>query len=54
MKSKGKAILERIKTLEEAITKGREYLENGAHADWQMFQPLFVKKMPGRKGIATT
>ncbi len=51
MKSKEKAILERIKTLEEAITKGREYLESGAHADWQMFQPLFVKKMRDGKAL---
>lgn len=45
MKPKEKAILDRIKKIEEAITKGREYLESGAHADWHGFQPLFLKKM---------
>jgi hypothetical protein len=51
MKPKEKAILERIKTLEEAITRGREYLESGAHADWTGFQPLFVKKMRNGKAL---
>jgi hypothetical protein len=45
MKPKEKAILDRIKKLEEAITKAREYLESGAHADWHGFRPLFVPKM---------
>ena len=51
MKPKEKAILDRIKTLEEAITKGREYLESGAYADWIGFQPLFVKKMRDGKAL---
>jgi hypothetical protein len=42
--SKKRAILDRIKHLEEAITKGREYLESGAHAQWQGFRPLFAAK----------
>jgi hypothetical protein len=45
MKPEERAILDRIKTLEEAIIKGREYLESGAHADWHGFRPLFVPKM---------
>ena len=32
MNSKTKAIADRIRRLEEAIAKGREYLEFGAHA----------------------
>jgi hypothetical protein len=51
MKPKERAILERIKTLEEAITKGREYLESGAHADWHGFRPLFVPKMRDGKAL---
>ncbi|QEH38714.1 hypothetical protein OJF2_73200 [Aquisphaera giovannonii] len=49
MKSKEEAILDRIKRLEEAIAKGREYLETGAHADWHGFRPLFVRKMKDGK-----
>jgi hypothetical protein len=45
MNSKKKAVLDRIKHLEDAITKGREYLEGGQHAKWHGFQPLFVDKV---------
>ncbi len=51
MKPKEKAILDRIKDLEEAITKGREYLESGAHADWHGFRPVFVTKMKDGKAL---
>jgi hypothetical protein len=51
MKPKERAILDRIKTLEEAIIKGREYLESGAHADWTGFQPWFAKKMRDGKAL---
>jgi hypothetical protein len=51
MKPEEKAILDRIKKIEEAITKGREYLESGAHAYWHGFQPLFVKKMRDGKAL---
>jgi hypothetical protein len=51
MKPKEKAILDRIKRIEEAITKGREYLESGAHADWQGFRPLFYPKMRDGKAL---
>ena len=51
MKPKEKAILDRIKKLEEAITKGREYLESGAHADWYGFRPWFVPKMRDGKAL---
>lgn len=45
MNSKKKAILDRIKHLEDSITKGREYLESGRHANWHGFQPWFVDKI---------
>ena len=45
MSLKKKAVLDRIKHVQEAITKGREYLESGEHAQWHKFQPLFVKKV---------
>ncbi len=46
-----KAILERIRGLEEAITKGNEYLESGTHAHWRGFRPLFVTKARGGKEL---
>jgi hypothetical protein len=49
MKSKKNDILERIKLLEEAITKGREYLETGEHAHWHGFRPLFAHKVRNGK-----
>jgi hypothetical protein len=55
MNPKKKDILDRIKRLEEAITKGREYLESGKHAAWHGFRPLFDdksrdgKKLPPHK-----
>lgn len=45
MNSKKKAILNRIRLLEEAIAKGREYLESGKHAEWRGFRPLFAVKV---------
>ncbi len=44
MDPKKKAVLDRIKRLEEAITKGSEYLESGKHAHWNGFRPLFASK----------
>lgn len=49
MHAKKKAILDRIRRLEEGIARAREYLETGAHADWRRFRPLFDKKV--RNGI---
>jgi len=51
MNPKKKAILDRIEKLEEALTKGREYLESGAHADWKGFRPLFVPKVRDGKAL---
>lgn len=42
--AKKESILDRIKHLEDAITKGREYLETGQHAHFARFRSLFVKK----------
>lgn len=51
MNSKEKSILNRIAHLEDAILKGREYLESGKHADWHGFRPLFVDEgAPPHKG----
>jgi hypothetical protein len=51
MKPNVEVILDRIKYLEEAITRGREYLESGAHADWKGFRPWFYKKMRDGKAV---
>jgi hypothetical protein len=42
---KEKSILERIKKLEDYITKGQEYIENGSHADWSGFRAIFNDKV---------
>lgn len=44
MNAKSKAVLHRIELLEQAICKAKEYLENGQHAEWSGFRPLFVRK----------
>lgn len=49
--SKKKAVLARIKNLEVAVAKGREYLQTGAHADWQGFRALFTVKERGGKAL---
>jgi hypothetical protein len=49
MNLKRKALLDRIKRFEEAIAKGREYLESGQHADWRGFRPLFANKVKDGK-----
>ncbi len=45
--AKRKAVLDRIKHLEGAILKGREYLASGKHANWRGFRPLFSTKVRG-------
>jgi hypothetical protein len=42
---KVKAVRERIKYLENDTVRAKEYLENGKHARWQGFSPLFVHKL---------
>ncbi|HUU11644.1 MAG TPA: hypothetical protein VM431_14045 [Phycisphaerae bacterium] len=51
MNSKKKAILDRIKHLEDAIAKGREYLESGKHAHWHGFRPWSVDKVRDGKTL---
>jgi hypothetical protein len=42
-------LLHRISNIESHITKCREYLETGAHADWRGFRPLFTAKIKDGK-----
>ncbi len=51
MNPKRKAVLERIKHIEEAITKGHEYLQTGEHAHWHGFRPLFSDKVRDGKAL---
>lgn len=51
MNSKSKAVLDRIQYLEEAIAKGREYLESGKHARWSRFRPWFTPKLRDGKEL---
>jgi hypothetical protein len=44
MNVKRRAVLARIEVLEQAIDRAKEYLENGKHADWAGFRPMFVRK----------
>jgi hypothetical protein len=46
-----KAVMERIDHFEERITKGREFLENGKHAHWHGFRPLFAEKVRDGKAL---
>jgi hypothetical protein len=41
---KKKSVLERISSLEDALTKAHEYLESGEHANWNGFRPYFTPK----------
>ena len=45
MNFKEKEVLDRIKSIEEAIIKGHEYLESGKHANWNGFRPWFNTKI---------
>lgn len=49
MRADRKSVLDRIQHFEEAISKGREYLATGAHAQWKGFRPLFAAKTEGGK-----
>ena len=50
-RSNKKALLDRIKRLEEAIAKANEYLESAKHANWSGFRPLFAPKMKDGKEL---
>lgn len=45
IQAKKKAILDRIEHYNEALAKGREYVESGKHASWHGFRPLFKKNV---------
>ena len=45
MNPKKKAIQERIKSLEDALRKGEEFLETGAHGSWHGFRAFFNPKI---------
>jgi hypothetical protein len=49
MSAKRKSVLKRIRAIELAIGKAKEYLESGAHANWRGFHPLFVHKVKDGK-----
>jgi hypothetical protein len=51
MSAKRKAVLDRIESLEQAIGKAREYLENGEHEHWSGFRALFVGKLKHGKEL---
>jgi len=50
-RSNKKAVLDRIKRLEDAIAKGNEYLKSGQHANWKGFRPLFTTKIKNGKQL---
>jgi hypothetical protein len=43
--------VERIKLIEQAIAKAKEYLESGKNAEWTGFRPLFVYKVKDGKRL---
>ncbi len=51
MNAEKKVLLDRIKHLEEAITKGREYLERGDHGHWHGFRAWFAVKVRGDQAL---
>ena len=51
MITKKKALLDRIKRLEDAITKAHEFLETGEHANWNGFRALFDVKVKDGKAL---
>jgi hypothetical protein len=51
MNAKTKAVLDRIKSLEQDIARAKEYLESGEHAHWPKFRPLFVSKFRDGKEL---
>jgi hypothetical protein len=39
-----KAVLERIRSSQDALLRAKEYLRSGDHADWHGFRPVFRAK----------
>jgi hypothetical protein len=50
--AKQRAVLERIRSLEDAIGRAREYLECGSHANWPGFRPIFSRKVHDGKEVS--
>jgi hypothetical protein len=51
MNSARQAILNRIKSIEKSIRIAKEYLEDGKHANWRGFRPVFNRKMKNGKEL---
>ena len=51
MNAKRRVVLDRIESLEQDISRAREYLESGKHAHWSGFRPLFVHKLKDGKEL---
>jgi hypothetical protein len=49
--AKRDALVKRIRGLEEAMARSREYLESGLHADWAGFRPVFARKKRDGKDL---
>ena len=45
MNPKEKAVLERMKSHEDALVKAKEYLETGAHSNWLGFRAWLAPKI---------
>lgn len=48
---KKKAVEERIKHLEDALAKAYKYLEDGSHASYSGFLPIFGQKVRNGKVV---
>jgi hypothetical protein len=51
LNTKQTAPVERIKLVEQAIAKAKEYLATGKHAHWVGFRPLFDSKFRNGKEL---
>jgi hypothetical protein len=49
--AKAKRVLDRIKSIEASLVRGREYLESSQYADWHGFRPLFDVKWRGDREL---
>ena len=49
--AKRKAVLERIESIEQAISRAKEYLKTDKHARWIGFGPLFDCKFRNGKEL---
>lgn len=51
MIAKKKAVLDRIRQLEDAIRRAKEHLQSGEHANWVGFRALFAQKLKAGKEL---